>query len=167
MISWLVLSLLSSAQQVQYSRDIQPILSSSCFTCHGRDPSSRKEDLRLDSFDFATAERESGFPLVPGDPEASLIWQRINAKDLDDIMPPLKSKVHDQLIDEQRRLIYDWIKQGAKYEKHWAFIPPQRSDVPDGANPIDHFIQQRSAKTETHTLIRRLFIDVTGLPLRC
>lgn len=164
MISWLVLSLLSSAQQVQYSRDIQPILSSSCFTCHGRDPSSRKEDLRLDSFDFATAERESGFPLVPGDPEASLIWQRINAKDLDDIMPPLKSKVHDQLIDEQRRLIYDWIKQGAKYEKHWAFIPPQRSDVPDGANPIDHFIQQRSAKTETHTLIRRLFIDVTGLP---
>ena len=95
MISWLFLSLLSAPQQVQYSRDIQPILSSSCFTCHGRDPSSRKEDLRLDSFDFATAERESGFPLVPGDPEASLIWQRINAKDLDDIMPPLKSKVHD------------------------------------------------------------------------
>jgi len=164
MISWLLLSLLSPAQQVQYSRDIQPILSSACFTCHGRDPSSREEELRLDEFGFATAERENGFPIIAGDPENSLVWQRINAKNTDDVMPPLDSKVHDQLTAQQRQLIHDWIKQGAKYEKHWAFVPPAKSMVPDDVNPIDYFVSPRSAKADEHILIRRLFIDVTGLP---
>ena len=164
MFSALLLHILFSAQQVEYSRDIRPILSSSCFTCHGRDPSSREEELRLDEFEFATAEREQGFAIVPGDPENSLLWQRISTNDLDDIMPPLDSKVHDQLTKSQRKLIYDWIKQGAKYEKHWAFVPPSKVVIGGNENAIDFFIGEVSERADDATLLRRLFLDVTGLP---
>ncbi len=164
MFSAILLYLICSAQQVEYSRDIRPILSSSCFTCHGRDPSSRKEELRLDQFEFATAERENGFAIVPSNPEGSLLWQRISTDNPDDIMPPLDSKVHDQLTAAQRDLIYTWIKQGAEYQKHWAFVLPSKVEVAADANAIDFFIKQYGAKADDATLIRRLFIDVTGLP---
>ncbi len=165
MISILLISLLGQQPQIQFSRDVQPILSSACFTCHGRDPSSREEDLRLDKFEFATAERENGaFPIIPGDPENSLVWQRISTSDRDDIMPPIDSKIHAQLTAEQRQVIFKWIKQGAKYEKHWAFIPPRKASITTNANPVDYFIKPSSEQASPRTIIRRLFIDVTGLP---
>ncbi|MDB4459510.1 DUF1549 domain-containing protein, partial [bacterium] len=156
-----------------YNRDVRPILSSNCFACHGADAKHREADLRLDTQEGAHGEGESGdLAIVPGDPDVSAIWQRINTTDLDDLMPPSDS--HKTITAEQKKTLRLWIEAGAKYEEHWAFIPPNSPTVPpgDAINPIDRFIQKRlaeeklapSPEADRETLLRRLTLDLTGLP---
>ncbi|MCH2133495.1 MAG: PSD1 and planctomycete cytochrome C domain-containing protein [Phycisphaerales bacterium] len=164
-------------ESIRYGRDIRPILSDRCFLCHGPDENARMAGLRLDDYDFATMARKGGQAIVPGDPEASLVWQRITTTDPADIMPPPDSGKH-QLTDEQIELVRQWIESGAPYENHWAFEPLVKPSVPETSkdtwsrNEIDRFVMQRVAgnglqpnpDTDRATLARRVFLDLTGLP---
>ena len=158
---------LHAAVPISFNRDIRPILSENCFACHGFDPKHREGDLRLDTFEGATQDRDGARGIVPGDLSKSDAWQRIISEDKDEVMPPPKSH-KPPLTAKQRETIKAWIEQGAKYEAHWAFIPPQKH-AGDG---IDHFIQKRlaeenlkpSPEADPATLIRRVFLDLTGLP---
>lgn len=153
--------------KIEFNRDVRPILSENCFACHGFDPKHREGDLRLDTFEGATEGRDGAHGIVPGDLSKSDVWQRIISEDKDEVMPPPKSH-KPPLTAKQRETLKAWIEQGAKYEAHWAFIPPQKH--PGGG--IDHFIQKRlaeenlkpSPEADPATLIRRLFLDLTGLP---
>ena len=154
-----------------FNQDIRPLLSDRCFACHGFDGNAREADLRLDVAEAAYAQRESGTPIVPGDPEASLIWQRIISEDPDEVMPPSDS--HLKLSAEEKSLIKEWIEAGAKYEKHWAFMKVDRPVVKDaGAHPVDVLVAERlrkedlalSPEADKVTLIRRLSLDLRGLP---
>jgi len=170
-----VLSAAPPEQPVKFNRDIRPILSETCFHCHGPDEHSRKADLRLDTPTGAIADLGGYQAIVPGDLKNSEGWQRIITDDPDDLMPPPES--HMVLTDEQKALIKRWIEQGAEYEGHWAFQTPVKPGVPDAdadhaKNAIDHFILARlaeenlqpSAEADPRTLIRRLSFDLTGLP---
>lgn len=165
-----------STGDVKYNRDIRPILSENCFPCHGTDSASRKADLRLDRFETATNKLDDGcFAIVPGKPEKSEMIRRIFADD-DDHMPP--AKINKTLQPAQKKLLKKWIAEGAKYEPHWAFVPPQKAPVPKVKNskwvrnPIDNFIlarlEQEKLKpiqeADKRTLIRRVTLDLTGLP---
>ncbi len=162
---------------VSYNRDIRPILSDNCFQCHGPDKESRDSGLRLDIRDEATKPAESGdTAIVPSQPEASQLLVRIFSEDRDDMMPP--PKAHKTLTGAQKTLIKQWIAEGAKYEPHWAYAPLTRPQVPAVAgsalvrNPIDAFVQQRLAQeklqpapeADRRSLIRRLSLDIVGLP---
>ncbi|MCH2153152.1 MAG: PSD1 and planctomycete cytochrome C domain-containing protein [Phycisphaerales bacterium] len=163
--------------EIRYGRDIRGILSDRCFLCHGPDENAREANLRLDDFSFATADRNGRAAIVPGDLQNSLLWQRINTDDPNDVMPPPESGKH-QLDDEQKELIKRWIESGAAYEDHWAFeplaspIPPVHADDDWSRNEIDQFIfdvatrRDLAPNTEADraTLARRLFLDLTGLP---
>lgn len=165
-----------TAEPIRYGRDIRPILSDRCFKCHGPDESTRKAKLRLDTREFALAAREDGAAVVPGDPEASVVWHRLSSHDTDELMPPTDSG-RKPLNDAERALVREWIAQGAEYEPHWSFIAPVAPAIPaarepEGANPIDAFIGQSLAahglafapEADRATLCRRLFLDLTGLP---
>ena len=154
-----------------FNRDVRPILSENCFLCHGQDPEHRGADLRLDIREQAIAMRDGHAAIVPGDPENSEIMRRILATDPADIMPPPEAHlaaIPQQHIDTLRR----WIEAGAEYQPHWAFVSPEKSDLPAGANPVDHFVNQRLAEehlepnpaADPETLVRRLYLDLTGLP---
>ncbi|MFT5127614.1 MAG: hypothetical protein ACI8W8_001220 [Rhodothermales bacterium] len=155
-----------------YNRDIRTVLSENCFACHGLDAKHRKGELRLDLQAEAFGAGKSGeIAIVPGHPEESALWDRINANDPDDVMPPPES--HKTLTAEQRTTVRRWIEAGAKYEAHWAFIAPKRPIVPEGkGNPIDRFIRRRlatvdrelSPEADRETILRRLSFDLTGLP---
>ncbi|MFT5123376.1 MAG: hypothetical protein ACI9QL_002387 [Candidatus Omnitrophota bacterium] len=155
-----------------YNRDIRSILSENCFACHGPDAAHRKAELRLDVQQHAFGKSKSGeTAITPGSSKASAVWHRINASDPDDIMPP--PETHKTLTPAQKLTIRGWIEAGARYEAHWAFIPPKRPNVPGGdGNPIDHFIRKRlahakltlSPEADRETLLRRLSFDLTGLP---
>jgi hypothetical protein len=153
--------------KIEFNRDVRPILSENCFACHGFDPKHREGDLRLDTFDGATQDREGARGIVPGDLSKSDAWLRIISTDKDEVMPPPKSH-KPPLTPKQREILKTWIEQGAKYERHWSFEPPKAQ--PGGS--IDHFIQQRlaeenlkpSPEADPATLIRRVFLDLTGLP---
>lgn len=157
----------AGAREVGYNRDIRPILSDNCFHCHGPDASHRKAKLRLDGREEAIKE-----VIVPGKPEESELIKRIFTTDEDDVMPPADS--HKKLSAEQKELLKRWVAEGAKYEAHWAYIPPARPEVPADANGIDALIQKRlkeiglepSKKADRRTLIRRLHFDLVGLPPR-
>ena len=157
--------------QVEFNRDIRPILSDACFHCHGPDKNERKAGLRLDLREEAVKESKSGeFPIVPGHPEKSDLVQRILTDDADELMPP--AKAHKVLTTAQKEILRKWVAQGAEYQIHWAFVPPKKSAIPAGMHPVDHFINQRLAKeglapsapATAEALIRRLFLDLTGLP---
>ncbi len=114
---------------VSFNRDIRPIMSDTCFRCHGPDKSSRMAGLRLDIRDEALKTRKAGIiPIVPGDPEKSAIVERIFAKD-GRIMPP--SFAHKELTPAQKETIRRWVAEGAIYEGHWAYQPIKRPAVPD------------------------------------
>ena len=160
---------------IQFNRDIQPILSETCFRCHGPDPESREADLRLDLQEAAFAEVDGRAAIVPGSPEKSLAWERVVTGDPDDLMPPPDSRL--QLTQEQKNLLKLWIEQGAEYQGHWAFVAPERPAPPRSKsawpkNDIDRFILRRlqnekltpSPEADRRTLIRRLTLDLTGLP---
>ena len=170
-MSMLVLvSSIAHADDVQFNRDIRPILSDKCFRCHGQSDSSRKAKLRLDVRDAALD------VLSPGKPEDSELLARVLTDDPDDLMPPPSSK--QSLTDAEKKLLRAWIEQGAGYAGHWAFQPVAEPKVPEVKgkawvkNSIDHFVlQQLEAKGVTpskeasrETLIRRVSFDLTGLP---
>ena len=165
----------AKAEPLDFNLDVRPLLSDRCFKCHGFDENARKAGLRLDNAEGAFAERKSGQAIIPGNPEESLIWQRIISRDPDEVMPPPNS--HLKLNDEEKQLIHQWIVEGAEYKEHWALIAPQRPEVPEPPdatvhNPIDAFVAQRllrdglkqSPAAEKATLIRRLSLDLRGLP---
>lgn len=162
---------------IRFGRDVRPILADRCFLCHGPDADARAADLRLDDRDSAIADRPGGPAIVPGDADASALWARITSHDPDEHMPPPGSG-KSRLTDDQAALLRLWIEAGAPYEDHWAFVPPVRPPLPRVAhpewvrNPIDHFILQRleaaglepSPEADRATLLRRVFLDLTGLP---
>lgn len=165
------------AEQVSFNRDIRPILSDKCFACHGPDEKTREADLRLDQFESATTKAETSIAIVPGNPDESELMARILTADPDELMPP--PKAHKTLDQQEKALLRDWIAQGANYEAHWSYTPLIRPEVPTPskfadhlANPIDAFILNRieaedltpSAQADPATLLRRLSLDLTGLP---
>ncbi len=166
-------------EKVTFNVHIRPIFSDTCFSCHGFDAKTRKEDLRLDTPEGAYAQLKDSeiHAIVPGMPEESAILARMLSDDPEKVMPP--PDFHKTLTDRQKALVRKWIEQGAEYEKHWSFIPITKSALPKLAkhadqaeNPIDHFILARLASEGVEpspvankpTLLRRLSLDLTGLP---
>jgi len=164
---------------VSFNRDIRPIFSDTCYRCHGPDKNARQAGLRLDIREESTKKTKSGvIPIVPGKPEESEIVRRIFASEEYEMMPP--KWAHKELTAKQKELIKRWVAEGAKYEGHWAYQPIGRSPVPEVSefasapirNPIDAFIQGRLAReglspspeADRHTLIRRVSLDLTGIP---
>lgn len=159
---------------VSFSRDVQPILSENCFFCHGPDEQQRQADLRLDT-------EEGAVPVLGRDAAVSTLLQRINSQDHDEMMPPPES--NRTLTGDQKQILQRWIAQGAPWGKHWSFepltppsVPSVDSDVTNAfvRNPIDSFVQENllknnltpSAEADRSTLIRRVTLDLTGLPPR-
>ncbi len=167
---------LEETRRVDFNRDIRPILSDTCYTCHGPDEQQRVNDLRLDRREVAFADRKGHRAIVPGDVSASVLLQRIASTDPEKRMPPKDSG--RELSDAQMQLLTEWIRQGADWTEHWAFVAPQRHDPPQTAlknwsrNPIDDFVLARleqeglkpSEEASRNTLIRRVTLDLTGLP---
>ncbi|QEG42605.1 PSD1 and planctomycete cytochrome C domain-containing protein [Roseimaritima ulvae] len=160
-------------EEVDFNRDVRPILAENCYACHGFDEAAREADLRLDTFAGAIGSDGGNAAIVPGEPDESELIARVLTDDADQIMPPADSG--KRLSDAQRDILRRWVQQGANYETHWAFVPPQRSEPPlvEGvSHPIDRFIQARlasegispSPRADSQTLIRRLSLDLTGLP---
>jgi hypothetical protein len=159
-------------QSVSFNRTIRPLLSKNCFACHGPDEDHRESGLRLDERDSAI---DSGVIDLDSPAESELV-ARINSTDPDEVMPPPSS--HPQLTVSDRKAILKWIEQGANYEPHWAFVLPVKPDVgldpddPLAQNPIDVLVGQElsanglspSDQTDPYTLVRRLYLDLIGLP---
>jgi len=159
---------------VDFSRDVLPILSQNCFTCHGPDPKTRKADLRLDVKEGAL--RVADPVIIPGKSSESELILRITSHDPDEVMPPPKSG--KKLSAGQIELLTKWVDQGAPWHGHWAFEPIRRVEPPAvrdpgwTGNPIDRFVLGRleaeglapSPRAEPAALIRRLYLDLTGLP---
>jgi hypothetical protein len=174
----LVAGLLGAAEiadTVRFNRDIRPIMSDTCFHCHGFDAKARKGELRLDIRAEALKAGKSGeIAIVPGKPEQSEIIKRLFTQDEDDVMPNKES--HKTLTAAQKELFRRWVAQGAVYEPHWAYKPLEMPVVPalpvGGKNPIDAFIGaklaekkvQPSAEATKERLLRRVSLDLTGLP---
>lgn len=159
------------AEPLLFNRDIRPILSDKCFSCHGFDAKKRKGELRLDEPAAALGKGKSGeLAIVPGKPDESEVWKRIATTNEDDLMPP--GETHKKVSDEEKKLIRRWIEEGAAYQKHWAFEAPAPVASPAGENGIDHFIQtslvskglQAGPEADRSTLIRRVSVALTGLP---
>ncbi|MCS5632428.1 MAG: DUF1553 domain-containing protein [Pirellulaceae bacterium] len=161
-----------NAAPVEFNKQIRPILTQHCLACHGPDAASRKADLRLDIESAALA---SGF-IVAGDAKQSELINRINSSDNELIMPPAEH--NKPLSAESKKLLTQWINEGARWEKHWAFIKPSRPTVPQiknstwAKNQIDHFILQKLSElsltpnpaADAYTIARRVALDTTGLP---
>lgn len=167
----LPMPLAAARQDLQYNRDIRPILADNCFACHGPDSAAREADLRLDQRSDAV---DRG-AITPGSPQDSEIWLRIVSDD-DDRMPPESS--HKSLTETEKETLEQWIRSGAEYEPHWAFQTPARPKVPPVSdpqwrrNPIDAFVLEKlesqglqpAPEADRWTLARRLSLDITGLP---
>jgi hypothetical protein len=169
---------LLSAQPIEFNRDIRPILSAQCFACHGPDAANRKTKMRLDIESGARTDLGKGrYAIVPGDPEKSELLRRVASHDPATRMPPAyagRAALKDAEIERLRQ----WIAQGAPWQPFWSFLPPQRPALPPVRspdwvrNPIDRFILTRleheglhpSPEADKPTLIRRVTLDLTGLP---
>jgi len=165
-----------SKRPIDFNRDVRPILSDACFQCHGPDKAKRKADLRFDTEAGAFADLGGYAAIVPGHPAKSALVERITAKEPSKRMPPPKSG--HGLKPGEAELLTRWIAEGAKYEKHWSLLPPVRATLPKTAkegwarNAIDHFVLARlekegltpSPEASRTTLIRRVSLDLTGLP---
>ena len=164
----LLSSLTAVAEPLSYNRDVRPILAENCFSCHGPDKNSREAKLRLDVREDALTSEA----FVAGDPKASEIIHRVYTEDSEEIMPPPDS--HRVLTSAQKKILSEWVKQGAEYEPHWAYIVPKRPEVPKAGatHPIDNFIlagmpdarRKLSPRADTDTLRKRISFDLTGLP---
>jgi hypothetical protein len=168
----------SPAGPVLFNRDIRPILSDICYTCHGPDKANRKTAMHFDSEAGANTPLASGGrAFVPGDLANSIAYQRISSNDEATRMPPAYmgyAKLSAQQVDLFKR----WVEQGAKWQKHWAYIPPEAAPRPVvmhkewPSNPIDYYVLARleheglapSPPADRATLIRRVTLDLTGLP---
>ncbi|MBC7821503.1 MAG: DUF1549 domain-containing protein, partial [Planctomycetaceae bacterium] len=185
LLSWLVSSLHAqpnssgklAAEKVSFDRDVRPILSNHCWKCHGPDANERKAGLRLDQRESAIKPAESGKPaIVPSKPSDSELLRRILSSDSDEQMPPASQ--NKPLSAAQKDILKRWIEQGATFEQHWSFRTVTRPPLPNVKNkawpksPIDHFILARlesegllpSLEADRETLIRRVTLDLTGLP---
>lgn len=164
-----------AATKLDFNRDIRPILSDNCFACHGFDAKKRKAGLRLDTAEGAYEAKDGEQAIKPGDPKLSTIIQRILSTDEDEVMPPPES--HKKVTAQQVEILQRWIREGAEYQKHWAFekpVKPAVPAIPGGSirNPIDAFLQDRlahegltaSPEASKEILIRRVTLDLTGLP---
>jgi hypothetical protein len=164
---------------LDFARDVRPILSDKCFLCHGPDESSRSTDLRLDQRDSAFADLGGYAAVTPGDAEASELVRRIESQDEFEQMPPADSG--RSLTAAEIATLRRWVEEGAKWSGHWAFTKPERPSVPEvaadapadwRANPIDAFVLKRlgeagmrpSERADRETLLRRVTLDLTGLP---
>lgn len=163
---------------IDFNFHVRPILSDRCFHCHGPDENARKADLRLDieKSVFSPIPQKDIFPIVPGKPDQSSVIGRILSHDQDFIMPPPESKL--TLTAEEKATLIKWVEQGASWKKHWAFITPKKTELPDiknkakARNEIDYFVLNKleklglepSQEANRETLIRRLSFDLTGLP---
>jgi len=160
------------AEKLQFNRDIRPILSDNCFACHGPDKNKRKAKLRLDDRDNALEKKA----LVPGKPDESELVARVLSQDETDVMPP--PETHKKLTSAQKNILKRWVAEGAEYQAHWAYITPTRPPVPTVRQlgwvrtPVDAFILTKletnhikpSAEADRGTLVRRLHLDLVGLP---
>ena len=166
-----------SADKVDFTRDVRPILSKHCFTCHGPDEAARKAKLRLDVRNEALRPAKSDeIAIVPGKPDKSEMVTRIFAENEDDVMPPPATK--KPLTPEQKEILKRWIAEGAEYKVHWAFVSPKQAPLPKvrdkswPRNAIDNFVLARLEKeglkpspiADKYTLVRRVYLDLTGLP---
>ena len=158
-------------EAVDYSRDVLPILSENCFECHGPDENTREAGRRLDTADGAYRDVDGIVAVAPGDPEASEVIYLMNSEFSEERMPPVDSK--KELSDAEKSIIYNWIQQGAKYDEHWAWQTPEKNSLPKHSkHPVDAFIVDRlkkeglapAAQADPHTLARRLYLDLIGLP---
>ena len=163
------------AADVDFAREIRPLLSENCFACHGPDSNKRKAGLRLDQKESAFGKNESGeIAIVSGDLEKSELLRRVISTDKDEVMPPPKE--HKKLRPEQVALLKRWIKEGANWTGHWAFQPVKEPNIQhptsNTQHPIDSFVRARlgkeglqpSPEEEPARLIRRLWLDLTGIP---
>ncbi len=167
------------AQTIDFNKVIRPILSNRCLACHGPDSGHREAGLRLDERTAATTVLESGHAAIqPGDPDASEMIRRVLSQDADIRMPP--PEFGKPLTEAEIQLLQQWIREGAQFATHWSYVPPVRPELPavskdDAAwvrSPVDAFaVQQMRAHqlqpaphADAHTLVRRVFLDLTGLP---
>lgn len=165
---------------ISYNFNIRPILSDKCFKCHGPDANKRQAGLRLDIPEGAfkaLKDNPNQHVLVPGSPETSELYRRVSTTDTSEMMPEANSNLK-RLTPHELALVKKWIEQGAKYEKHWAFVPPTKWPVPDvkdkawPKNQIDNFIlhkQERygikpNPEADKEHLLKRASLDLTGLP---
>jgi hypothetical protein len=163
--------------KVDFSREILPIISDNCFKCHGPDANTRETDMRLDTREGVFGDLGGGyFPIVPGKPDESEIIWHISTDDEDDLMPPIESEL--SLSSEEKSLFRQWIEEGAEWKGHWSFEPVIRPELPEVTyknwprNGIDHFVISKlteqgfspSPEADKTTLIRRVTLDLTGLP---
>lgn len=165
------------AAQVEFNRDVRPILSERCYTCHGPDETKRLSGLRLDTEAGAKADLGARFAIVPGNAGRSEVIRRVTSDDPARRMPPAYAG-HAKLTDAEIAVLTRWIEQGAAWQGHWSFVTPTRPATPavsDSAwvkNPIDNFVMERldrqgmtpSAAADRRTLLRRVSLDLTGLP---
>jgi hypothetical protein len=160
-------------RNIDFNRDIRPILSDRCFPCHGPDQGKLEAGLRLDLQEIAKGplpEHPDQRAIVAGRPFASEVVHRILSADPESVMPPADSKL--RLSPEEKAILIAWIEQGAEYKKHWAFIKPEAVEVPDDHHPVDYFIAEKlkeqrmdfSDEASRETILRRLTLDLTGLP---
>ena len=173
----LLLAAMTARGEVDFQREVRPILSGICFKCHGPDDATRKGGLRLDIRDEALKPSKSGdVAIVPGDVSKSALVKRIFTTDEDDLMPPPKAKM--PLTDAQKDILKRWVAEGAEYRPHWAFVAPKRPELPEvkqkewPRNEIDYFILARlekeglkpSEQADKYSLVRRVYLDLIGLP---
>ncbi|MFM7129034.1 MAG: PSD1 and planctomycete cytochrome C domain-containing protein [bacterium] len=157
---------LANPPEIQFNRDIRPILSDNCFYCHGPDKNHREAELRLDDRDAAL---KAGV-IKPGMPGESELVARIRSADKDEVMPP--PHANKKLTNAQKDLLARWVEQGAAYQKHWSYEAPVKPTVPAGQNGVDDLVQKRlaaiglkpSARADKRTLMRRVYFDLIGLP---
>ncbi len=164
-------------EEVRFLRDVRPILSDHCFKCHGPDPAARKSKLHLDTWEGATQPAGSGYPaIVPHDTEESELVRRILAEDDIDRMPPRAAK--SLLTDAQKQILVQWVAKGAEYQPQWSFVKPESHPRPAvihadwPINEIDYFtlaqMERRglapSGPADPYTLVRRVYLDLVGLP---
>ena len=177
--AWILLwpgLLTATRAAVDFNRDLRPVLSDNCYHCHGPDVKARKADLRLDTKDGAFRIKNGKAVILPGKASQSELYRRLVTTDPDDLMPPPKS--HRKLTPAQIDLVRRWIDEGANWSQHWAFIPPARPALPKikntawPRNAIDHFVLAELEKNNLspspaasrETLLRRVSLDLTGLP---
>ena len=165
-----------SVADVDFNRDVRPILSDKCFHCHGPDEAAREADLRLDLESSVKSDRDGSFVVKPGDVANSELIRRITAHDESELMPP--SETNKPLSLAEIRTLREWVSQGAPWSQHWAFVAPVRHDPPVvrnttwPSNRLDHFILsglehqqlEPSVDADSITLLRRVSFDLTGLP---
>ena len=152
-------------EEVDFGREIKPILSENCFFCHGPDGENRKAKLRLDTYEGASADA-----VVPGKPGESELIRRIFSEDPDERMPPPEAKI--SMSADQKRLLKEWVAGGAEYQTHWAFVVPEKVPLAGVGHPIDELVAgalderelQLAPEALPAVLLRRVSLDLTGLP---